>query len=92
MEDVWQVQEAKSRFSELIDRAIEQGPQVVTRHGKAVVRIVAVEAETPLKAVDVNDGFAAFLAQLNRVFVYIQLNMLIHHLLAHFLRMLADKI
>ncbi|HEY4082790.1 MAG TPA: type II toxin-antitoxin system Phd/YefM family antitoxin [Burkholderiaceae bacterium] len=64
MEDVWQVQEAKSRFSELIDRAIEQGPQIVTRHGKAVVRVVAVgssERATP------DDGFAAFLLSAPRV-------------------------
>lgn len=36
---VWQVQEAKSRFSELIEEANNKGPQVITRHGseRAVV-------------------------------------------------------
>lgn len=36
---VWQVQEAKSRFSELIEEANTKGPQVITRHGseRAVV-------------------------------------------------------
>lgn len=35
----WQVQEAKSRLSELIDVADTEGPQVITKHGseKAVV-------------------------------------------------------
>jgi prevent-host-death family protein len=29
----WQVQEAKARFSELVQKAIEEGPQTVSRHG-----------------------------------------------------------
>jgi len=41
---VWQLQEAKQKFSQLVRRAIEQGPQTVTRHGKeAVVVISAAE-------------------------------------------------
>jgi antitoxin Phd len=30
---VWQVQDAKARFSELLDAALKNGPQVVTRRG-----------------------------------------------------------
>ncbi len=37
----WQVQEAKQRFSELVRRTLEEGPQVVTRHGEEVVVVVA---------------------------------------------------
>jgi len=35
----WQVQEAKTRFSEVIERARTEGPQTITRHGaeRAVV-------------------------------------------------------
>jgi prevent-host-death family protein len=33
----WQVQEAKQRFSELVQRALDEGPQVVTRRGKEAV-------------------------------------------------------
>lgn len=35
----WQVQEAKSRFSEVIESAEQKGPQIITRHGteRAVV-------------------------------------------------------
>lgn len=29
----WQLQEAKSRFSEVIDDALSDGPQVITRRG-----------------------------------------------------------
>lgn len=37
----WQLQEAKNRLSEVVDLAIEEGPQTVTRHGKEVVVVVA---------------------------------------------------
>lgn len=37
----WQLQEAKQRFSELVRRTLEEGPQVVTRHGEEVVVVVA---------------------------------------------------
>jgi antitoxin Phd len=36
----WQLQEAKARFSELVKRALEQGAQIVTRHGKNVVVVM----------------------------------------------------
>jgi antitoxin Phd len=29
----WQLQEAKSRFSEFLNAALEKGPQIVTRRG-----------------------------------------------------------
>lgn len=37
----WQLQEAKNRLSEVVELALEEGPQIVTRHGKEVVVIVA---------------------------------------------------
>ena len=39
----WQLQEAKNRLSEVVDLAIAEGPQTVTRHGKEVAVIVAKE-------------------------------------------------
>jgi prevent-host-death family protein len=39
----WQVQEAKQSFSELVRRTLDEGPQIVTRHGQAVVVVVAAE-------------------------------------------------
>jgi prevent-host-death family protein len=39
----WQLQEAKQRFSEVVRRALDSGPQVVTRHGRAAVVVVAAE-------------------------------------------------
>jgi len=39
----WQVQQAKQQFSELIRRTLDEGPQVVTRHGEEVVVVVSVD-------------------------------------------------
>ncbi len=42
----WQVQEAKAKFSELMVKAEEDGPQVITSHGKErVVMISTAEYE-----------------------------------------------
>ena len=40
MASIWQLQDAKNRFSELVKRALEDGVQVVTRHGEKVVVIL----------------------------------------------------
>ena len=40
----WQLQEAKQRFSRLVDLAEEEGPQVVTRHGAEVAVVLAATA------------------------------------------------
>jgi len=37
----WQLQEAKSRFSELVDMTLKEGPQLVTRRGQDAVVILA---------------------------------------------------
>jgi len=39
----WQIQEAKARFSELVERALKDGPQTVTRHGKAVAVLIPAD-------------------------------------------------
>jgi prevent-host-death family protein len=39
----WPLQDAKARFSELVDTALKKGPQVVTRRGVETVVIVPVE-------------------------------------------------
>lgn len=37
----WQVQEAKQKFSELVQRALDEGPQVVTRRGEEAVVVIS---------------------------------------------------
>lgn len=39
----WQVQEAKARFSELLDASLKEGPQVVTRRGVEAAVLVPIE-------------------------------------------------
>ncbi len=39
----WPVQDAKARFSELIELAITEGPQTITRHGAERVVVLSVE-------------------------------------------------
>jgi prevent-host-death family protein len=39
----WAVAEAKARFSEMIDRALADGPQIITRKGKEAVVVVSAE-------------------------------------------------
>lgn len=39
----WQVQDAKARFSELLDAALREGPQVITRRGVEIAAVVHIE-------------------------------------------------
>ncbi len=32
-QQVWQLQEAKNKFSEVVDHAVKHGPQIITRRG-----------------------------------------------------------
>jgi antitoxin Phd len=45
----WQLQDAKSRFSELIDDTLEKGPQVVTRRGVDTAVVVSIDEWKKLK-------------------------------------------
>jgi prevent-host-death family protein len=37
----WQLQDAKNRFSELVRKAREEGPQMITLHGRDAVVVVS---------------------------------------------------
>jgi antitoxin Phd len=41
MKRVWQLQEAKNKFSEVVEEAISQGPQVITRRGVEAVIVLS---------------------------------------------------
>jgi prevent-host-death family protein len=41
--NTWQWQEAKSRFSELVDITLSEGPQLVTRRGQEAVVILSAK-------------------------------------------------
>jgi antitoxin Phd len=40
---MWQVQEAKARFSEVIDKACTEGPQIITRHGAERAVVLSID-------------------------------------------------
>jgi prevent-host-death family protein len=41
--DTWTVVQAKAKFSELVDRAKELGPQTITKNGRPAAVIVSTE-------------------------------------------------
>jgi prevent-host-death family protein len=55
----WQLQEAKQRFSQLVRATLEEGPQVVTRHGEEVV--VVIPARDYRRAQEEKPDFKEFL-------------------------------
>ena len=46
----WPVQEAKARFSEMLETSLAEGPQVVTKHGKAAAVLVPMRQWDALQA------------------------------------------
>jgi len=45
----WQLQEARNRFSQVVNEALSDGPQVVTRRGEEDVVIISMEEYLRLK-------------------------------------------
>ena len=45
----WPVQDAKARFSEMLDACLKQGPQLVTRRGSEAAVLVPIEDWRRLK-------------------------------------------
>jgi antitoxin Phd len=41
MKTIWQLQEAKARFSEVVERALEGKPQHVTKRGENAVVVIS---------------------------------------------------
>ncbi len=46
----WQLQEAKNRFSQVVDEALDDGPQMITRRGVEVAIILSYEQYRRLTA------------------------------------------
>ncbi len=47
---LWQVQQAKTRLSEVIEEAREKGPQIITRHGAERAVVLSMEDYRALTA------------------------------------------
>jgi prevent-host-death family protein len=50
----WQVQDAKQRFSEVLRRAHDDGPQIVTRHGTEVAVVIDIREYRRLQGKEVS--------------------------------------
>ncbi len=48
--NTWPVQDAKARFSELLDACVSKGPQVVTRRGAETAVLVPISEWKRLRA------------------------------------------
>lgn len=48
--NIWPVQDAKARFSELLELSMREGPQLVTKRGTAAAVLVAVAEWEALNA------------------------------------------
>lgn len=57
--NIWQLQEAKSKFSELVDRVLAEGVQIVTRRGRKAVVVLPYEDYERLT--QRNDNLISFL-------------------------------
>ncbi|MEZ5535453.1 MAG: type II toxin-antitoxin system Phd/YefM family antitoxin [Thiolinea sp.] len=58
-QNTWQLQEAKSKFSQLVDNAMHHRPQFVTKHGDNAVVIISFEEYT--KFIKPKDDLVTFL-------------------------------
>jgi len=43
MARAWQIQEAKNRLSEVVDAALAEGPQLITRRGKETAIVLSYD-------------------------------------------------
>jgi len=58
MKATWALQDAKNRFSEVVEKTLSEGPQAVTRRGVPVV--VILSAETYAERTTPTDSFVSF--------------------------------
>jgi prevent-host-death family protein len=58
-QNIWQLQDAKSKFSQLVDNAIHHKPQFVTKHGSNAVVIISFEDY--IKFIKPKDDLVTFL-------------------------------
>ena len=55
MGKTWQVQDARARFSELLNTSLTEGPQVVTRRGVEIAVLVPIDQWRRLEKMDSPD-------------------------------------
>jgi len=63
----WQIQEAKNRLSELVEAAVREGPQEITRHGKPVAVVLSRDEYDRLASSNAKPSLARFLLDAPRI-------------------------
>lgn len=43
MKQKWQLQEAKNKFSQVVAKAVQEGPQAITVHGKETAVVISMD-------------------------------------------------
>ena len=49
MNTIWQLQDAKNKLSEVIERALQYGPQLITRRGEKTVIVMSYKEYSRMK-------------------------------------------
>jgi len=49
MDFAWKLQDAKNKFSEVVEKALKTGPQEITRHGKKTAVLLSMKDYLKLK-------------------------------------------
>lgn len=57
----WPLQQAKNHFSEVVEAALHEGPQEITRHGKPVAAVLSCDEYARLTGVDQRPSLARYL-------------------------------
>jgi len=52
--NTWQLQDAKAKFSQLVDKAMHNKPQIVTRRGQNAVVVISFDDYKEMTAPDTN--------------------------------------
>jgi antitoxin Phd len=47
--NTWQLEDAKNKLSEVIERALKQGPQLITRRGEKAVVVISYKEYARMK-------------------------------------------
>jgi len=43
MKNTWQLQEAKAKFSEVVEEAVDHGPQIITKRGVETAMLISIK-------------------------------------------------
>ena len=59
----WQIQEAKNKLSELLDRSSTDGPQIITRHGENTAVVLSMKDYQKLQRKQAGSSLLDFFQQ-----------------------------